>query len=172
MPPKPERLAESVVRQLDTASERHAGTWVRHFGMKCERSFPGQAPPSGFDAAIRHECWRAMMYGAIAMAGEQLKDRYGAPEIALVRQKLQGLLFASPPETGGDAAQTKVRVAAYHAAWKGGGPAAAYAVLRAALAEAAGVKGTPFESAADAMSQMNAQGWLSYGAQVYRLVLE
>lgn len=130
---------------------------------------PGQAPPAGFDESIRHECWRAMMYGAIALAGESLKGTFGAPEIAQLRQALQEALFAAPRETGGDSAQTKVRVSAYHSAWRSGG---APAVLAAALGEAAGVKGTPFEPAADSVSKSSAPEWLSYAAKVYKLLLE
>lgn len=172
MPPKPAGLAGSVIQQLTMAADRHAGTWVRHFGMKCERTAPGQAPPSGFDPAIRHECWRAMMYGAIATAGEALRGRYGAPEIAQVRQALQDALFSADPELGGDPAQTKARIGAYHAAWKGGGAAAAVPILGAALAAASGVKGTPFESAADAISKANAPDWLNYGAKVYQFLID
>ncbi len=172
MPPTPTRFAESVVSQMTSAAARHSETWVRHFGMKCERTAPGQTPPSGFDEAIRHECWRAMMYGAMALAGESLNGKFGAPEIAQFRQALQDALFAAPRETGGDPAQTKARVAAYHASWKSGGAAGATPVLIAALEEAAGVKGTPFASAADAISKANAPDWLPYAAKVYKILLD
>ncbi len=167
MPRTPESAAQYVLLHAGFCSQVFTESYVEYIVWGRKKLSKDLAPTPGHGERIKRECFRLLMYSALAQTAAAVRETQSKLDVSATRQALQAALLKAPADLAGSAEETKNRVARYHAAWTAG-PDRLQAELFKVLAEATGLAGTPFEKTINEVSANGAKDWIKEGLRLVK----
>jgi hypothetical protein len=163
----PETAAQNVLLHAGFCAQVFTESYAEYVDWGKKKRDPGLAPAKGYEARVKLECFRVLMYSALAQTAAAVRETGSALDVGATRQALLAALLGAAPSMAGKAEETKKRVAQYHAAWTAG-PDRLQAELFKVLAEATGLAGTPFEKTINEVSAQGAKDWVKEGLRLVK----
>lgn len=167
MPRTPESAAQHVLLHAGFCSQVFTESYVESIVWGRKKLSKDLAPTPGHGARIKQECFRLLMYAALAQAAAAVRETQSALDVPTIRKALQAALLGAPENLAGPVEETKKRIARYHAAWTAG-PDRLQAELHKVLAEATGLAGTSFEKTINEVSAQGAKDWIKEGLRLVK----